>query len=996
MATLTTVKPRNIDITGNYVVNNISASANVVAGNIKTDNLLYSNGSPYVFTTSASGQNTQIQFNDSGSFAGNANLTFNKTTGTLTVAYISGNGSALSSVTGANITGQVSNALVAGTVYTSAQPNITSVGTLTSLSVTGNISAGNIAGGNLVNANYISGNGSLLTSITGANVTGYVPNANIANTTYSVSGSNVSGQVGNALVAGTVYTNAQPNITSVGILSGLVVSGNIVPNANVTYSLGNSTNRFKDLYLSGTTITVGTQTISSDTGGISMTGTLTGDGGNLSNITGANVTGQVGNSLIAGTVYTASQPNITSIGTLTGLSVSGNTTITGNLTVSGTTVTVGSTNVSYVDSVIELHTQANLAPLTTDDGKDVGIQVHYYKSSDKHAFFGFSNDTQAFEYYVDGTETSGVFSGTYGNFKGATYISTVTTGTAPFAISSNTKVANLNADLLDGYDTATANTASTVAIRDTNGNLSANYFIGNGSQLTGLTSLSVANANYANYAGNVVNSNQPNITSIGTLASLTVTGNITSGNVSGGNLVSANYISGNGSLLTNITGANVSGFVPNANVSNTAYAVTGSNVSGQVGNSLVAGTVYTAAQPNITSVGTLTSLSVTGNITAGNVSGGNLVSANYISGNGSLLTSLAGGNVTGFVPNANVANTAYAVSGGNVSGQVSNALVAGTVYTASQPNITSIGTLSSLTVGGTVSVSAIGNLYIPGGTANYVIKTDGAGNLSWTAQSVAGNANISGSNTQIFFNDAGNTSLGASANLTFNKSTNTLTTTNLVVSGTTNLGAIGNLTITGGSSNNYLKTDGAGTLSWVSLPSTTLSVDTFTGNGVQTAFTLSVTPTSKNYTIAVVAGIVQPRSTYSVSGTTLTFSEAPPNTSSVEVTTINSGVSVASGGGGGGTGLTYQGISANTTLVAGNSYIVNTSSANLTLTLPASSILGDVIGVIDGTGTAATHAITITGANIMGSSSDMVVTTNRAAFQIVYYNATQGWLLTNV
>ena len=85
MATLTTVKPRNIDTTGNYVVNSLSASANVVAGNIKTDNLLYSNGSPYVFTTSASGSNTQIQFNDNGQANGSAGLTFDKTSNTVSI-----------------------------------------------------------------------------------------------------------------------------------------------------------------------------------------------------------------------------------------------------------------------------------------------------------------------------------------------------------------------------------------------------------------------------------------------------------------------------------------------------------------------------------------------------------------------------------------------------------------------------------------------------------------------------------------------------------------------------------------------------------------------------------------------------------------------------------------------------------------------------------------------------------------------------------------------
>jgi hypothetical protein len=57
----------------------------------------------------------------------------------------------------------VANALVAGTVYTSAQPNITSVGTLTILNTSGNVSAtGNIT------AAYYFGNGSQLTGVSGS------------------------------------------------------------------------------------------------------------------------------------------------------------------------------------------------------------------------------------------------------------------------------------------------------------------------------------------------------------------------------------------------------------------------------------------------------------------------------------------------------------------------------------------------------------------------------------------------------------------------------------------------------------------------------------------------------------------------------------------------------------------------------------------------------------------------------------------------------------
>ena len=87
--------------------------------------------------------------------------TFNNTTNTLAVTNITGNGSGLTSITGANVTGQVANSLVAGTVYTNAQPNITSIGNLTSLTVTGNLISGNANLGNLVTANYVNVSGNI-------------------------------------------------------------------------------------------------------------------------------------------------------------------------------------------------------------------------------------------------------------------------------------------------------------------------------------------------------------------------------------------------------------------------------------------------------------------------------------------------------------------------------------------------------------------------------------------------------------------------------------------------------------------------------------------------------------------------------------------------------------------------------------------------------------------------------------------------------------------
>jgi filamentous hemagglutinin len=180
------------------ITNQIYSSDGNTPGGIPLSGGGGGNGSP-------GGSNSQVQFNQAGNFGGSANLTFNSTTGALTAVSIAGNGAGLTNITGSNVVGEVAYAAVAnsvaganvsgtvanatyavsagsatsattaGTVTTNAQPNITSVGTLISVSSTGNISTtGNITG------NYYIGNGSLLTSLTGSNVTGTVANATYA------------------------------------------------------------------------------------------------------------------------------------------------------------------------------------------------------------------------------------------------------------------------------------------------------------------------------------------------------------------------------------------------------------------------------------------------------------------------------------------------------------------------------------------------------------------------------------------------------------------------------------------------------------------------------------------------------------------------------------------------------------------------------------------------------------------------------------------------
>lgn len=60
-------------------------------------------------------------------------------------------------------------------------------------------------------------------------------------------------------------------------------------------------------------------------------------------------------------------------------------------------------------------------------------------------------------------------------------------------------------------------------------------------------------------------------------------------------------------------------------------------------------------------------------------------------------------------------------------------------------------------------------------------------------------------------------------------------------------------------------------------------VQNFTGTGSQTIFTLSNPSLGENFTFVYINGVYQQKNTYTVSGTTLTFSQAPPYTSTIEV-----------------------------------------------------------------------------------------------------------------
>ena len=183
----------------------LTIMGNVFAGAIRTDVLKYSNGANWSF---------------GGSSYANSNVaaylpvyTGNLTANNIAANALSGNGYAITFVTGANVNGTVANAThatsantatTAGTVTTQAQPNITSIGTLSALTVGGTASA-----------TLFSGSGANLTNLNASNISGTVATAATANTANT------------ATTAGTVTTQAQPNITSVGTLSSLTIDGNV-------------------------------------------------------------------------------------------------------------------------------------------------------------------------------------------------------------------------------------------------------------------------------------------------------------------------------------------------------------------------------------------------------------------------------------------------------------------------------------------------------------------------------------------------------------------------------------------------------------------------------------------------------------------------------------------------------------------------------------------------------------------------------------------------
>lgn len=186
---------------------------------------------------------------------------------------------------------------------------------------------------------------------------------------------------------------------------------------------------------------------------------------------------------------------------------------------------------------------------------------------------------------------------------------------------------------------------------------------------------------------------------------------------------------------------------------------------------------------------------------------------------------------------------------------------------------------------------------------------------------------------------------------------------------------------------------------------TSLASNQFTGTGSQTAFTLTQSNVDEDSSFVFIQGVYQEKSTYSISGSTLTFTTAPLNGYTIEVITAgvvanvtSSPVTSVNGQTGAvtvGTGTDWDTSikTADFTAVAGKGYFINTTSAQITVTLPSNPSLGDTIELIDYSGTAGTNKIVITSSNnIEGSSDDKAIKINKNSAILVYSDATKGWV----
>ena len=544
-----------ISATGNATVANLQVGTGI-GGNLSGANYVSANFFTGTLTTAAQPNVTSLGILTTLSVSGNANLanlglsglitvTGNITGGNLVGPHASGNSNIALTANGniaMTVAGNANIIVVTGTganvngyLSVSGNANIGNIGTAGIISATGNITGGNLIGvyanGNsTINIPAANGNinlnagGSatpeLIITTTGANVNGYLSvsgNANIGNIgTAGLITATGNIQGGNLVTGGVLSVSGNANVGNIN------VTGSIIPTANITYDLGNSTNLFRDLYLSGATIKLGSQTISSNSSGINLSNTVFTS--NLSVTGNANV-GNIGG--ING-VFTGNLSASNRITAGNGLSVtSGTVSISnGNLDVTGNINVTGNLNYSNVTDLVVGDPLIYIGANNTGDIVDEGLVASYNNGTYQHTGLA-RNHVNSIWTFFDGVVAEPT---TVIDWANAVY-PTVKLGnlqaTSTISATGNANVGNLGAT---GVYATTLSSSGNANV----GNLGSAGLI----TITGnITGGNLVTGGVLSVTGNA------NIGNIGTSGLITATGNIQGGNITTpGNVYTVNRI----------------------------------------------------------------------------------------------------------------------------------------------------------------------------------------------------------------------------------------------------------------------------------------------------------------------------------------------------------------------------------------------------------------------------------------------------------------------
>lgn len=340
------------------------------------------------------------------------------------------------------------------------------------------------------------------------------------------------------------------------------------------------------------------------------------------------------------------------------------------------------------------------------------------------------------------------------------------------------------------FDKDDATLSSPNIVTDT---ITAGNFIGNGSQLT---NLSISTANF------VSQPNQSNITSVGTLTGLQVSGNTVLGSVSNITITGglSGYVlstDGTGNLSWQAAGGG--GGTPAG--ANSQFQFNDNGVFGGT-----AGMTYNKLSNAVTMSGNLITRTLTANNTSifGNANVQGNVTATFFNGSGAYLTDIVPDTANYVIqPNQSNITTVGTLNSLQVNGNIisSQFVSAASLQTSGNANVGILRTSGAATINGVlyangnaifsganINLGEVSNLRISGGLNGYVLTTDGLGSLSWQASGGGGGtADPGGSNTQIQYNDSGN--FNGSAFFTFNEITNTVQVAGTLIANTMQLGS---------------------------------------------------------------------------------------------------------------------------------------------------------------------------------------------------------------